>query len=154
MKLRINSSEKDPSNTQDKAIAEEYGNKFIIPLDFETLDSATPYYQAGFGNRLCYECTVNDYNRVIKSAVSSPKLPDAKYEISNISFEYEILTHSDLARTIKAEYDEMVLPYDRILRHKQIQVNKSDTTWNWAFNMPCKSLKGILVLFEEEKPYA
>ena len=32
-------------------------------------------------------------------------------------------------------------------------MNKSDTTWNWSFNMPCKSLKGILVLFEEEKPY-
>ena len=27
-------------------------------------------------------------------------------------------------------------------------------TWNWSFNTPCKSLKGILVLFEEEKPYA
>ena len=25
--------------------------------------------------------------------------------------------------------------------------------WNWAFNMPCKSLKGILVLFEEEQSY-
>ena len=25
--------------------------------------------------------------------------------------------------------------------------------WNWSFNMPCKSLKGILVLFEEETPY-
>ena len=25
--------------------------------------------------------------------------------------------------------------------------------WNWSFNMPCKSLKGILVLFEEEKSY-
>ena len=25
--------------------------------------------------------------------------------------------------------------------------------WNWAFNMPFKSLKGILVLFEEEKSY-
>ena len=25
--------------------------------------------------------------------------------------------------------------------------------WTWAFNTPCKSLKGILVLFEEEKPY-
>ena len=33
-------------------------------------------------------------------------------------------------------------------------MNKSDTTWNWSFNMPCKSLKDILVLFEEEKPYA
>ena len=47
----------------------------------------------------------------------------------------------------------MVLLYDRILRHRQIPVNKSDTTWNWSFNTPCKSLKGILVLFEEEKPY-
>ena len=25
--------------------------------------------------------------------------------------------------------------------------------WNWSFNMPCKSLKVILVLFEEEKSY-
>ena len=33
-------------------------------------------------------------------------------------------------------------------------MNKSDTTWNYSFNMPCKSLKGILVLFEEEGSYA
>ena len=32
-------------------------------------------------------------------------------------------------------------------------VNKKDTVWNWAFNMPCKSLKGIQVLFEEELSY-
>ena len=32
-------------------------------------------------------------------------------------------------------------------------MNKSDTTWNWSFNTPCKSLKGILVLFEAEQPY-
>ena len=25
--------------------------------------------------------------------------------------------------------------------------------WNWSLNTPCKSLKGILVLFEEEKSY-
>ena len=53
-----------------------------------------------------------------------------------------------------SEDDEMVLYYDRILRHRKIIVNKSDTVWNWAFNMPCKSLKGILVLFEEEKTFA
>ena len=23
-------------------------------------------------------------------------------------------------------------------------------TWNWSFDTPCKSLKGILVLFEEK----
>ena len=153
IKLRINVGGKDATNDQDKAIADAYGNKFIIPLDFEMLDSSAPYYQAGLGNRLCYEITFNDYNRVTKSAVSSPKVPDTKYEISNISLEYKIVTNSTLARFIKTEYDEIVLFYDRILRHRQIPVNKSDTTWNWSFNTPCKSLKGILVLFEEEKPY-
>ena len=125
----------------------------MIPLDFEMLDSAAPYYEAGLGNRLCYEITFNDYNRVIKSAVSSPKVPDAKYKITDIFLEYEIVTQPNLARSIRSQYQSMALLYDRILRHRQLAVNKSDTTWNWSFNTPCKSLKGILVLFEEEKPY-
>ena len=153
-KLRINAADKSDRNAQGKAIAEAYGNKFVIPLDFEMLDSLAPYYQAGLRNRLCYEITFSDYNRVIKSVVASPKVPDAKYEISNISLEYEIVTQPTLGRSIKTEYDEMILLYDRILRHRQIPVNKSDTTWNWSFNTPCKSLKGILVLFEEERSRA
>ena len=32
-------------------------------------------------------------------------------------------------------------------------MNKSDTKWTWSFNDTCKLLKGILVLFEGEKPY-
>ena len=40
IKLRINAGDKNTSNAQDKAIADSYGNKFIIPLDFEMLDSA------------------------------------------------------------------------------------------------------------------
>ena len=48
----------------------------------------------------------------------------------------------------------MVLLYDRVIRQKQIIKNKKDTIWNWTFNTSCKSLKGILVLFEEEKSYA
>ena len=34
IKLRINASDNSTSDTQDKAIADVYGNKFIIPLDF------------------------------------------------------------------------------------------------------------------------
>ena len=153
IKLRINAGDKSTGSAQDKAIADAYGNKFIIPLDFEILDSAAPYYQAGLRNRLCYELTFNDYNQVTKSRVSSPKVPDAKYKITDISLEYEIATQLDLARSIRSEYQQMVLLYNRILRHRKIIVNKSDTVWNWAFNMPCKSLKGILVLFEEEQSY-
>ena len=34
MKLRINALDKNASNKQDKAIADTYGDKFVIPLDF------------------------------------------------------------------------------------------------------------------------
>ena len=66
IKLRINAGDKNASNSKDKAIADAYGNKFIIPYYFEMLDSAAPYYQAGLGNRLCYKLTLNDCNRVTK----------------------------------------------------------------------------------------
>ena len=127
--------DKSPTPARDKAIADTHGNKFIISLDFEMSDSSAPCYQAGLRNRLCYETTFNNYNQVINSSVAAP---DAKYKITDISLEYEIVTQPDLARSIKDEYSP---------------VNKSDTMWNWSFNMPCKSLKGILVLFEEEKTY-
>ena len=42
MKLRINTKNKSEGNTKDKT--DTYGNKFIIPLDFEMLDSTMPYY--------------------------------------------------------------------------------------------------------------
>ena len=40
IKLRINTGDKSAAVTKDKAIADAYGNKFIIPLDFEMLDSS------------------------------------------------------------------------------------------------------------------
>ena len=148
MKLRINAGNKDATNTQDKAIADTYGNKFIIPLDFEMLDSAMPCYQVGLRNRLSYELKFNNYNRVINSSKT-----DATYKITDISSEYDIVTQPELARYIRSEYNKMVLLCDRVIQHSQIPVNKSDTKWNWSFNKTCKSLKGILVLFEEEKPF-
>ena len=150
MKLRINAGDKSTTPPpQDKAVAEAYGNKFIIPLDFEMLDSAMPYYQAGLRNRLSCELLFNDYNRVIKSSKN-----DATYKITDISLEYDIVTQPELVCSIRSEYDKMVLLYDRVIQHSQIPVDKSDTKWNWSFNETCKSLKGILVLFEEEKPFA
>ena len=109
IKLRINAGDKSAGNTRDKAIADAYGNKFIIPLDFEMLYSAAPYYQAGLGNRLCYELTFSNYNRVTKPGVSSPEVPDAK--ITDISLEYEIDTQPDLTRSIRSEYQHMALLY-------------------------------------------
>ncbi|VDI48396.1 Hypothetical predicted protein [Mytilus galloprovincialis] len=43
----------------------------------------------------------------------------------------------------------MVILYDRILRHRKITKNKSDTLWNINLNVPARSMKGILMLFED-----
>ena len=98
IKLRINAGDKFAGVAQDKAIADAYRHKFIIPLDFEMLDSAAPYYQAGLGNRLCYQITFNDQNRVINSSKT-----DATYKITDISSEYEIISEPTLARSIRSE---------------------------------------------------
>ena len=74
IKLRINASDKSTGNARDKAIADTYGNKFVIPLDFEMLGRSAPCYQVGLGNRLCYEITFNNYNRVINSSVAAQML--------------------------------------------------------------------------------
>ena len=88
------------------------------------LDSTIPYYLLRLGNRLCYEITFNDYNRVINSTGAKQ---DVSYKISDTSLEYEIVTTQPyLTSCVSGEYQNMVLPYDRVLRHKQIRVNKSD----------------------------
>ena len=110
MKLRIIAGDKDAANARDTAIANAYGNKFIIPLDFEMLDSTISYYQSGLGNRLCYELMFNNYNRVIVSGN-----PDTKYEIVDISLEFGIVTHPELATHISGEYQNVALFYNRVL---------------------------------------
>ena len=55
MKVQINAGDKNASNARGAAIANAYEGKFVIPLNFEMLDSAMPYYQVRLGNRLCYE---------------------------------------------------------------------------------------------------
>ena len=45
IKLRIDAKDNSASNARDNTIANAYGDKFIISLDSEMLDSTTPYYQ-------------------------------------------------------------------------------------------------------------
>ena len=149
MKLRINAGNKDNTNPQDKAIAEAYRNKFIIPLDFEMLDSAMPYYQVGLRYRLSYELLLNDYNRVINSSKT-----DAAYKITYISLEYYSLLNPNSQEVSGLNMLKWCCCTTELSSISQIPVNKSDMKWNWSFNKTCKSLKGILVLFEGEKPFA
>ena len=133
------------ADAEDQAIAGAFKNRFCIPLDFELLETHMPFYQAGLGDRLEYELTFNDYNKVINSTDA-----DSSYVISNICLEFDMVTDSELARQIRQQFSgRMAILYDRILRHRKITKKKSDTLWNINSNVPARSMKGILMLFED-----
>ena len=145
IKHRINATDK-ANNAKDQTVASIYDNRFCIPLDFEILESSLPLYQYGLGSRLTYELTFADYSDVIKSTDS-----DATYTISNISLEFDTIINASLASQILTEYMKSSILYDRILRAHIIPLNKSDTSFSIDINSPSKSLKGVLLIFTQER---
>ena len=127
-------------------MASIYDNRFCIPLDFEILETSLPLYQYGLGSHLTYEFTIADYSDVIKSMD-----PDATYTISSISLEFDTIINASLASQIRTKYMKSSILYDRILRARIIPLNKSDTSFSVDINSPSKSLKGVLLIFTQER---
>ena len=142
---RINATNKT-NDAKDQTVASIYDNRFCIPLDFEILESSLPLYQYSLGSHLTYELTFADYSDVLKSTDS-----DATYTISNISLEFDTIINTSLASQIKTEHMKSSILYDRILRARIIPFNKSDTSFSVDINSPSKSLKGVLLIFTQER---
>ena len=142
---RINTTDK-AGNAKDQTVASIYDNRYYIPLDFEILETSLPLYQYGLGSHLTYELTFADYSDVIKATD-----PDATYTISNISLEFDTIINASLASQIRTEYMKSSILYDRILRARIIPLNKSDTSFSVDINSPSKSLKGVLLIFTQER---
>ena len=134
------------NNAKDQTVASIYDHGFCIPLDFEILESSLPLYQYGLGRRLTYELTFADYSDVIKAMD-----PDATYTISNISLEFDTIINASLASQIRTKYMKSSILYDRIFRARIIQLDKSDTSFSVDINSPSKSLKGVLLIFTQER---
>ena len=141
-KLRLGSEEGDTTITRDKVIADNLKRRFYIPMDFELLESSMPFHQSALADRLEYEFTFNEYSNVILGT------PNMKYEIKNISLEFEKVTERELASHISSKYNALGVFYDRIIRHRKIPVKGSDRILNINVNVPAKSMKGILILFK------
>ena len=77
--------------------------------------------------------------------------PDAAYTISNISLEFDTIINASLASQIRTKYMKSSILYDRILRAHIIKLDKSDTSFSVDINSPSKSLKGVLLIFTQER---
>ena len=145
IKHRINATDK-ANNAKDQTVASIYDNRFCIPLDFEILETSLPLYQYGLGSHLTYELTFADYSDVIKSTD-----PDATYTISNISLKFDTIINASLAGQIGTKYMKSSILFDRIFRAHIIPLNKSNTSFSVDINSPSKSLKGVLLIFTQER---
>ena len=153
-RIRVGAGNGESSVVADKAITDAFGDRFFTPIDFELIESHMPFYQSALGDRLEYELTFNDYCRVIKATGDV----DASYHIGGISLEYEHGHLPELARMIDNQYKgRLAILYDRVLRHRKMTMDKSNTLWNINLNVPTRSMKGIFMLFENvavQQPFA
>ena len=145
IKHRINTTDK-ANNVKDQTGASIYDDRFCIPLDFEILEYSHPLYQYGLGSHLTNELTFAGYSNVIKATD-----PDGTYTISNISLEFDTIINASSASQIQTEYMKSSILYYRILRAHIIPLNKSDTSFSVDINSPSKSLKGVLLIFTQER---
>ena len=76
---------------------------------------------------------------------------DTTYTISNISLEFDTVINASLASQIRTKYIKSSILYDRILRAHIIPLNKFDTSFSVDINSPSKSLKGVLLIFTQER---
>ena len=113
-----------------------------------------PFYQSALGDRLEYELTFTDFSRVIMATGDA----DASYHIGDISLEYDMVTLPELARMIdNQDKGRLAILYVRVLRHRNMTMDKSNTLWNINLNVTAHSMKGILMLFENnaaQQPFA
>ena len=76
------------------------------------------------------------------------------YELTNIQLEYEAVKDVGLAKEARSNYlNGKHFMFDHVTHHKTITVNKgSAQIINESMKVPCRSIKGLLLLFSE--PYA
>ena len=147
-KIRSNSVDKKTTGVDaGKILNTVYGNKYRIPLDHETLKDHGVFYPRSLHDALIFEITLAPANMVVEGSDSS-KLD---YELSNIQLEYEVIHNVDLARETSSSYlNGKDFMYEHVTHHKMLTVNKADDTIiNESINVPCRSMKGILLLFCE-----
>ena len=71
--------------------------------------------------------------------------------ICNISLEFDTVTNASLASQVRIEYMKSSILYDKILRSHIIPLEDSDTSFSVDINSPSKSLKGVFLIFTNER---
>ena len=125
-----------------------YGKKYRINLDHQILTDHGVFYPQALYTDLLFELVLAPADQVVLGS-DKTKL---KYKLTNIQLEYEMIRSEKLADDAASVYEtgkEFV--YDHVSRNAVVKVNLPTELVNIKVNSQRRSMKGILLLFEE--PY-
>jgi hypothetical protein len=125
-----------------------FGRRYIIPLKFELLDNHIPLPTDCIVQDVTFELTINKKENVLKYA----KADTANFTMKNICLQYETIRDDALRQEIERGLDiGTIFLYDHIHHYKREEITKKDTFLNVDIRgVDRRSLKGVLLLFQEE----
>ena len=147
-KVRSNAGDKKTSGVdKEKKLNEIFKNKYRIRLDHEILKDHGAFYPRALSDELVFELTLAPASGVVKGS-DATKLG---YELTNIQLEYEVIQSKKLSDEVNSNLlNGERFMFEHVTHHKTITTAKgTDSIINESFNVPRRSMKGILLLFFE-----
>ena len=146
-KLRSGAGNADTSVAANNALNLIYAKKYRIHLDHEILLQHGVFYPRGLNENLTFELCLAPAKDIVVGS-DPTKL---QYELTNLELEYELLRSDALANETNAMYRSgKVFFYDHVTLLKQCTVAKgTDSVINHTVDIPRRSMKGILILYED-----
>ena len=138
-------------NLEQQKMAKIYKNRFCFPISnfFEGLQHL-PFLQSKGNFPLKLHLTLAKNENVLKDAGANGKQGDAKYKLSNLDFEREILTNTSLHNLVESTSFNRRYLYDKITSHNSNDFDKTSKLWQLDIDTPTDSLKAVVLIFIDE----
>jgi hypothetical protein len=142
--LKASPVNRKASNT---ALRDVFGKRYKVPLGLDLLDDHVPLPTGDIKNAITIELKINTKEYVLK--YSDPQA--ANFTMKNICLHWGTLQNAELKREIINQMTfGYAFLYDHVHHYKKKTVSKKDQLLNVKVNVDRKSLKGILLLFQDE----
>jgi hypothetical protein len=145
-RIKIGAGNADTTIAADVALAaQDRGNCFVIPLNFDLFTNHLVLGESRIDDPIKFEIAFNTYANVITSTNSS-----ASYKITNIKLRHRLAKRQSLANELHEKYKlGCEIPYLYIHNYRKLHLDKSSALWNIDITQDSRSLRGILMVFED-----
>ena len=151
LKTRLGAKKADGTaltmTTQENAVKKTFDKRFAILLDFDFFKN--PVYPYGLKEDFIVRPELNSSEKVTLCTEDT----SATYKLSDKSLEYDVIFEEPYATTIGLIYAGTTsVPYTKVTSIHYQTLPKKSTTWKIDVNnLSVRSLRGVLLLFVDER---